>query len=119
MGVRLPSEKKANEINLAKMRIRLANRKHFMPWIDYTYSLLLNGKDIGNGNFIKGFSIDKNIIPDVYTLETSSYISTLDSKPFTFEAVAGFEYNIDLDYKYVFWELKYVVFCQNMNVNKL
>lgn len=118
MGVRLPLEKKTSEMNVAKIRIRLSHRKHFIPWVDYTYSLLLNGKDIGNGNFIKGFIIEKNIIPDVYTLEVSSYISTFDSKPHTFEAIAGFVYDIDLDYKYVLRKSKYVVFCQNMIVNK-
>lgn len=107
------------ETNTAKLFIHLAHRKHFIPWVDYTYSLLLNGKDIGEGNFIKGFTIEKDVLPNVYTIEVSSYITTFESRPYSFEVDAGFVYHIELDYKYSFKKTKYIIFCQEMNVYNL
>lgn len=117
MGGVLPT-KKANTLinNKAGLRIHLAHRKHFTPWFDFKYSILLNGKDIGEGNLVKGFTIEKDVPPGLYTIEIASYISTCSSKPYTLEADAGYVYHIELDYKHIFWKAKYVVFCKKMKV---
>ena len=120
IGIDLPAEQEKNsKENFAKVCIRLAHRKHLFPWVDSTYSLLLNGKDIGEGNFIKGFTIERDVLPNVYTIEVSSYISTLESEPHTFEVDSGFSYHIELDYKYTLWKSKYTIYCKKMEIYNL
>ena len=117
IGVYVKSGKNTKEAKKhAKIIIHLSHRKHFAPWVDHKYSLLLNGKDIGDGNLIKGFTIEKDVLPDVYTLEIYSYISKFDSKPYTFEVDASCIYQIELDYKCNFRKMKYIVFCQEVRV---
>lgn len=103
----------------AKIFISLSPRKHFLPWVDFSYPILLNGKDIGEGNFLKGFSIEREAHPDLYTIDIGSYISTVDSNPYTFEADAGYCYHIELDYKYSLLKTKYTIFCDKMKVSNL
>lgn len=120
LGTLLPKEREkvAVKSTKAKIILQLSNRKHFIPWVDYTYPILLNGEDFGYGNFIKGFTIEKDVAPDVYSIEVASHISTLTSKPHIFEAEAEHTYHILLDYKYDLMTTKYVVFCQKMTIHK-
>lgn len=121
MGIALTiqKEKEQAKSNKSKILIHLPHRKHFIPWVDHQYSILLKGKDIGEGNLIKGFTIEKDVLPDVYTIEFSSHISTLESKPYTFETDAGSVYHIELDYKYNFRKMSYTIFCQHMKIYSL
>ncbi|MCH5312192.1 MAG: M48 family metalloprotease [Prevotella sp.] len=116
LGVALPAKQEKSSTNGAKIHIHLAHRRHFTPLVDFKYSILLNGKDIGEGNLIKGFTIEKDITHGLYTIEVASYISTLSLKPYIFEADAGYTYHIELDYKHLFWRGWYVVFCKEMKV---
>lgn len=116
LGVVLPVKQEKSTNNGAKIYIHLAHRLHFTPWIDFKYHILLNGKDIGEGNLIKGFTIEKDITHGLYTIEVASYISTLSLKPHIFEADAGYTYHIELDYKHLFWKGSFIVFCKEMKV---
>ncbi len=120
LGALLPKEreKATTKTTKAKIILQLSNKKHFIPWVDYTYPILLNGEDFGYGNFIKGFTIEKDVAPDAYSIEVASHISTLTSKPHIFEAEAGHTYHIHLDYKYDFMKTKYIIFCQKMTIHK-
>ena len=61
------------------MEIHLDKRKHKFPYFDGTYKLLLDGKVIGTGNFIKGYTIKRKISPGKHKLTVyapSGIIST-------------------------------------------
>lgn len=121
LGMSIPKKEERNSTQMKKSRIilHLSHRKHFVPWVEYTYPILLNGKEFGYGNLIKGFTIEKDVVPDLYTIEVASYSSTFESKPHIFESEAGFAYHIELDYKYDFKNARYIVFCQEMKVTQL
>lgn len=106
----------SNESKTATICISLYRRRRLIPLVDATYQVLLNGKSIGNGNYKKSFTIEKEVPPNLYTIEVYSYISTLESKPFTLEANAGFVYHIELDFKHSFIKANYSFFCGKMNV---
>ncbi len=120
MGATLPPDMSINKGSApqAKIKLHLDHRKHIVPWTDFVYSLLLNGKDIGEGHLLKGFNAEVDMPPDVYTFGISTFIDTLDSKPYTFEVEAGYAYHVELDYKYNIFKSKYTVFCSGMTVLK-
>ena len=105
-----------SESKTARICISLYRRRRMIPLVDSSYPVLLNGKTIGKGNYLKSFTIEKEVPPNLYTVDVTSYISTLVSKPFTFEANAGFVYHIELDFKHSFIKANYSFFCRKINV---
>lgn len=82
-----------------ELGIHLDKKKHRLPIFDGTYMVLLDGKSIGTGNFIKGYSLRRKTSPGKHRLlayAPSGIIST----PFEFEVVQDMTYEIDMDYKF-------------------
>lgn len=80
------------------MEIHLDKRKHKFPYFDGTYKLLLDGKEIGTGNFIKGYTIKRKTSPGKHKL-TVYAPSGIISTPFEFEVEQYKSYKIEMDYK--------------------
>lgn len=72
--------------------------KHKMPYVDGFYKLLLDGKEIGAGNFIKGYTLKRKTSPGKHTLTTYAP-SGLISTPLEFEVEKDGTYRIEMDYK--------------------
>ncbi|MCR1998299.1 MULTISPECIES: M48 family metallopeptidase [Bacteroidaceae] len=80
------------------LEIHLDRKKHKMPYVDGFYKLLLDGKEIGAGNFIKGYTLKRKTSPGKHTLTTYAP-SGLISTPLEFEVEKDGTYRIEMDYK--------------------
>lgn len=81
------------------LEIHLAKRRHRLPLVDSAaYRILIDGKHVGYGNFIKGFTIKKKTSPGKHTL-TAYAPSGVISTPFEFEVEENRVYRIEMDYK--------------------
>ncbi len=91
------------------LEIHLDKRKHKLPFFDASYKLLLDGKEIGIGNFIKGYTLRRKISPGKHKLTTNAPAGII-STPFEFEVEAGKSYRIEMDYKLYFKDGVYDVY---------
>lgn len=80
------------------LKIHLDHRKHRLPIVEGKYQILLDGKPIGVGNFIKGYDINVRTSPGKHTIETYA-VSGIQTIPFEFECEKGGQYLINMDYK--------------------
>lgn len=81
------------------LEIHLAKKRHKLPLVDSAaYRILIDGKHVGYGNFIKGFTIKKKTSPGKHTL-TAYAPSGVISTPFEFEVEENRAYRIEMDYK--------------------
>ena len=67
-----------------ELEIHLDKRKHKLPYFDGSYKLLLDDKEIGTGNFIKGYTLKRKTSPGKHKL-TAYAPSGIISTPFEFE----------------------------------
>lgn len=96
------------------VEIHLDNKRHKLPWFDVTYNILLDGKYLCVGNFIKGYDIVKKISPGTHVI--SAYApSGIISRPFEFKVEAYNKYRIEMNYKYYFIKGVYDVFAEKIN----
>lgn len=80
------------------LEIHLDRKKHKLPLLDSNYRILLDGKDIGSGNFIKGYTLKRTTSPGKHII--TAYAPTgIISTPFEFQVEADKSYKIDMDYK--------------------
>lgn len=102
------------ELNTAVLlEIHLDKKKHKLPWFDATYKIMLDGKEIGSGNFIKGYTLKRRISPGKHII-TAYAPSGIISTPFEFEVKADKSYRIDMDYKVYLKNGIYDVFGKNI-----
>ena len=102
------------ELNTAVLlEIHLDKKKHKLPWFDATYKIMLDGKEIGSGNFIKGYTLKRRISPGKHII-TPYAPSGISSRPFEFEVKADKSYRIDMDYKVYLKNGIYDVFGKNI-----
>lgn len=97
------------------LEIHLDRKKHKLPWFDATYKIMLDGKAIGSGNFIKGYTLKRRTYPGKHVIivyAPSGIIST----PFEFEVEAGKSYRIEMDYKVYLRNGIYDVFGKNIYI---
>ncbi len=80
------------------LEINLDKKKHKLPWFDATYKIMLDGKEIGSGNFIKGYTLKRRTSPGKHII-TAYAPSGIISSPFEFEVEADKSYRIEMDYK--------------------
>jgi Zn-dependent protease with chaperone function len=80
------------------IEIHLDKKKHKLPWFDATYKIMLDGKEIGSGNFIKGYTLKRRTSPGKHII-TAYAPSVIISTPFEFEVEADKSYRISMDYK--------------------
>ena len=81
-----------------ELEIHLDKRKHKLPYFDGSYKLLLDDKEIGIGNFIKGYTLKRKTSPGKHKL-TAYAPSGIISTPFEFEVEQDKSYHIEMDYK--------------------
>jgi len=81
-----------------ELEIHLDKKKHKLPYFDGSYKLLLDGKEIGSGNFIKGYTLRRKTSPGKHKL-TAYAPSGIISTPFEFEVEQDKSYHIEMDYK--------------------
>ncbi len=81
-----------------ELEIHLDKKKHKLPYFDGSYKLLLDCKEIGMGNFIKGYTLRRKTSPGRHIL-TAYAPSGIISTPFEFEVEQDKSYHIEMDYK--------------------
>ena len=80
-----------------RLEIHLEPRRHELPLVDGSYRILLDEKPIGNGNFIKGYTLKRKTSPGKHTISVwapTGIISTV----FEFEVFQDKRYRIEMDY---------------------
>lgn len=94
-----------------KLEIHLDRRKHFLPLAEGIYDILIDGRSVGTGNFMKGYDIRKRISPGTHqlTVRVPGGIG-IACDPFMFEACDGDTCRLDMDYRYEFKGTRYRVF---------
>lgn len=95
------------------LEIHLDKKKHKLPWFDATYKIMLDGKAIGLGNFIKGYTLKRKTSPGKHVI-TAYAPSGIISTPFEFEVEANKSYRIDMDYKVYLQDGIYDVFATHI-----
>ncbi len=81
-----------------KLTFHLDHRKHKLPWVDGKYQIILDGRPIGNGNFIKGFDFNVRTSPGKHTVSVYG-ISGIIAVPYEFECNSGDNIWFDIDFK--------------------
>ena len=81
-----------------ELEIHLDKKKHKLPYFDGSYKLLLDDKEIGTGNFIKGYTLKRKTSPGKHKL-TAYAPSGIISTHFEFEVEQDKSYHIEMDYK--------------------
>lgn len=99
-----------------ELEIHLDKRKHKLPYFDGSYKLLLDDKEIGTGNFIKGYTLKRKTSPGKHKL-TAYAPSGIISTPFEFEVEQDKSYHIEMDYKLHAKDGIYDVFGERININ--
>lgn len=97
------------------LEIHLDKRKHRLPLFDATYKILLDGKETGYGNFIKGYTLKRKISPGKHII-TVYAPSGIISTPFEFEVKADKLYRIEMDYKVYLKNGIYDVFASSVKL---
>ena len=96
-----------------ELEIHLDKRKHKLPYFDGSYKILLDDKEIGTGNFIKGYTLKRKTSPGKHKL-TAYAPSGIISTPFEFEVEQDKSYHIEMDYKLHAKDGIYDVFGENI-----
>ena len=81
------------------LEIHLSRRKHKLPLLDSSYKLLLDGREIGRGNFVKGYTLMYKTSPGKHKLSAYAPLGII-STPFEFEVEQDKSYHIEMDYIY-------------------
>lgn len=95
-----------------QVEVHLGRRRHRLPYAEGKYAVLLDGRKVGMGNFIKGYTLRLRTSPGRHVLSVYAFGGIL-AVPFEFEAVHGGHYRIEMDYKYVFRATAYKVFVES------
>lgn len=95
-GLAIYTQQRLLEISV-ELKIHLGRRKHKVPYFDASYKLLLDSKEVGIGNFIKGYTLRRRTSPGKHVL-TVYAPSGIISTPFEFEVEQDRTYHIEMDY---------------------
>lgn len=96
------------------VEVHLGRRRHRLPYAEGKYAVLLDGRKVGMGNFIKGYTLRLRTSPGRHVLSAYAFGGIL-AVPFEFDTVQGGHYRIEMDYKYVFRATAYKVFVESMD----
>ena len=96
------------------LEIHLDKKKHKLPYFDGSYKILLDDKEIGTGNFIKGYTLRRKTSPGKHKL-TAYAPSGIISTPLEFEVEQNKSYHIEMDYKLYAKDGIYDVFGEKIN----
>lgn len=97
------------------LSFHLDRRKHKLPWLDGKYQILLDGKPIGNGNFIKGFDFSVRTSPGKHTVSVYG-ISGIIAIPYDFECKSGDRWLFDMDFKVHIRNGYYEIFVESSKI---
>lgn len=81
-----------------RLIIHLDEKKYKHPYIDGNYTIMLDGKSIGIGNYIKGYDLYIRTSPGQHTI-TACAPAGVNSEPYIFETEEGKRYQINMDYR--------------------
>lgn len=81
-----------------QLTLHLDRHKHRLPLMEGKYKILLDGKPIADGNFIKGFDITVKTYPGKHTVSVYS-VSGIFPIPYEFECRRGDNLRLDMDFK--------------------
>lgn len=90
--------KSCSEAVSVRLEIHLYEKKYKIPYIDSFYEVLLNGRKVGTGNFIKGYTLKRRTYPGKHTI-TVYAPNGIISTPFEFTVESRRAYRIEMDYK--------------------
>lgn len=112
-GLTIYTQQKLLETSV-ELEIHLDKKKYKLPYFDGSYKLLLDDKEIGTGNFIKGYTLRRKTSPGKHKL-TAYAPSGIISTPFEFEVEKNKLYHIEMDYKLHAKDGIYDVFGERIN----
>lgn len=92
-----------------KLEVHLEPHLHKLPYVEGKYHILLDGKNIGDGNFIKGYTLKCHTSPGHHVLLAAA-ISGIVSTPLEFDVESGCSYRIEMDFKLHYWQAVYEIF---------
>ena len=95
------------------VNIHLAPKRHQLPYAEGKYNILLDGKNVGMGNFIKGYTIKRYIAPGKHILSVYAPIG-IAMKPFEFDTHENISYHIELDYVFHFKNSEYEILVEKI-----
>lgn len=95
--------------NSVSLESHLDRKKHRLPLLDAPYTILLDGREIGTGNFIKGYTLRFKTSPGKHIITTYAP-SGIISTPFEFVLESDRSYRIEMDYKVYLKDGVYDVF---------
>lgn len=95
------------------VNIHLAPKRHKLPYAEGKYNVLIDGKNVGMGNFIKGYTIKRHIAPGKHTLTIYAPIG-ITMKPFEFDTHENSSYHIELDYAFHFKSSEYEIIVEKI-----
>lgn len=80
-----------------RLEIHLEPKRHKLPLVDGSYKILLDEKPIGNGNFIKGYTLKRRTSPGRHSISVWA-LSGIISTVFEFDVFQDKTYRIEMDY---------------------
>lgn len=80
-----------------RLEIHLEPKRHKLPLVDGSYKILLDEKPIGNGNFIKGYTLKRRTSPGRHSISVWA-LSGIISTVFEFDVFQDKAYRIEMDY---------------------
>ena len=95
------------------INIHLSPKRHKLPYTEGKYNVLLDGKNVGMGNFIKGYNIKRHIAPGKHTLSVYAPIG-ITMKTFEFDTHENISYHIELDYAFHFKNSEYEILVEKI-----
>ena len=98
-----------------RLEIHLDKKKHKLPRLDSSYKLLLDDKEIGMGNFIKGYTLKRKTSPGKHKLTAFAPLGII-STPFEFEVEQDKSYHLEMDYIYYMKDGVFDVFGEKITI---
>lgn len=92
-----------------RIEIRMEPHLHRLPFVEGKYHIVLDGKNVGDGNFRKGYTLKCHTFPGRHVLLVAA-ISGIMSIPLEFEVEAGCAYRIEMDFKLHYWQAVWEIF---------
>lgn len=111
-GLSIYAQQRLQESSV-RLEIHLAPKRHKFPLVDGSYKILLDEKPIGNGNFIKGYTLKRKTSPGKHTISVWAPTGII-STTFEFEVYQDKRYRIEMDYILHKKDGIYDVFAENI-----
>lgn len=80
------------------LKIHLDRKKHRLPLVEGKYRILLDGRPIGTGNFIRGLDLTIKTCPGKHIVESYA-ITGIKAIPFEFNCERDAQYLLNMDFR--------------------